>query len=712
MSAFIYDKDADGILTITMDMPNRSANIINDEFGEAFAECLERLQSDESWTGAIITSAKKTFMAGADIDMLFDERDAKVLFEKTEQMKAGFRALETMGKPIVAAINGACLGGGFELALACHHRIAINHRGTKIGLPEVMIGAIPGGGGITKVVRLIGLEAAAPILTQGKQLSPDKALSTGLIHAVVDNKDDMLRKAKAWILANPSVSQPWDQKGYRIPGGTPKSPKLAMRLPAMPAMTTSKTYNNYPAVDAIIASAVEGASVDFDTAMRIESRYFAQVVTGQVSKNMMSALWYQRNHVLKGGSRPKDVPPTTTTKVGVIGAGLMGHGIAYVTAKAGMEVVMKDINQESAEKGKAAIAKIMDKAVGRGRMSAAKRDEILDRIHATGSASDFEGCDLIVEAVFENKNLKATVTHEAEAHIADSAVFGSNTSTLPISELAKASKRPKQFIGIHFFSPVHKMELVEIIVGKDTSSETLAKAFDYVIAIKKIPIVVNDSRGFYTSRCFSTYTSEGLTLLLEGQHPRSLEVAGKRAGMPMGPLEVLDSVGLKTALSIAEETRRDFAAQGKPMEETAVEKVLSEVVRINGREGKAHGAGFYNYGKDGRKTELWDQTFGLFPTAEQKLDLQTMIDRLMFIQAIESVRCMEEGVIESVADTNIGSIFGWGFAPFQGGTLQFINAYGIKAFVDRAMELSVKFGERFEPPKLLFDMLQEGKQFK
>lgn len=711
MSAFIHEKDSDGIITITMDMPNRSANVINDELATALVESLETLKADDNWAGVIITSAKKTFLAGADLDMLFHETDPKVVFENTQAMKAAFRQLETFGKPIVAAINGACLGGGLELALACHYRIAINHRGTKIGFPEVMLGLIPGGGGVTKAVRLMGLEASASLLTQGKQVSATKAEEIGLIHAVVDNKDDMIRKAKAWILNNPTSAQPWDTKGYRIPGGTPSSPKLAMKLPVMPAMTTAKTYNNYPAVDAIIAAAVEGACVDFDTALRIESRYFAQAVTGQVAKNMMSAFWYQRNAVLKGGSRPQDIPATTTQKVGIIGAGLMGHGIAYVTAKAGMEVVMKDINKESAEQGKTAVAKIMDKAIRRGKLTTAKKDEILDRILATGNAADFADCDLIIEAVFENKNLKATVTHEAEAHISEAAIFGSNTSTLPISGLAKASKRPKNFIGIHFFSPVERMELVEIIVGEETSQEALAKAFDYVLAIRKIPIVVNDSRGFYTSRCFSTYTAEGMALLQEGQHPRSIEVAGRKAGMPMGPLEVLDSVGLKTALFVSEEYRRDYESKGIMVSETASEKVLRQIVKVNAREGKAKGAGFYEYGPNGKKTLLWDQLAVLFPRSNEKIDQQTMMDRLLFTQAIEAVKCLEEGVITAVADTNIGSIFGWGFAPFHGGVLQFINAYGIKEFVDRAMQLSMKYGERFEPPKLLFDMLQEGKKF-
>jgi 3-hydroxyacyl-CoA dehydrogenase/enoyl-CoA hydratase/3-hydroxybutyryl-CoA epimerase len=527
MNTFQYQKDPDGIITITMNMPGRSANVINEEFGEALQDALERLQKEENGTGLIITSAKKTFLAGADIDMIYEQTDPAIVFQQAEQMKAGLRQLETMGKPVVAAINGTALGGGFELALACHHRVAVEHRSTKIGLPEVMLGLIPGGGGITRVVRLIGLEAAAPLLTQGKQLSPKRALQAELIHAVAKDKDDMLAQARQWIVDNPKPQQPWDTRGYRIPGGTPQTPKLAMRLPAMPAMTTAKTYNNYPAVDAIIAAAVEGASVDFDTACRIESRYFAQAVISQEAKNMMTAFWYQRNEVLRGKSRPEGIPPTKTHKVGVIGAGLMGHGIAYVTAKAGIPVVMKDINQEQAEKGKAAIAKIMDKQVSRGRMSAEQKSDILDIIHTTGDAAHFTGCDLIVEAVFENRDLKAHVTKEAEEHLHEDAVFGSNTSTLPISGLAEASERPANFIGLHFFSPVHRMELVEIIVGKETSLETLAKAFDYVIAIKKIPIVVNDRRGFYTSRCFSTYGREGLALLLEGQQPRAIEVANR-----------------------------------------------------------------------------------------------------------------------------------------------------------------------------------------
>jgi len=711
MSGIIhYSKDEQNIVTLLLDMPGRPVNVLNDEFSEDFVVAIDRLEAEKPLVGVIIASAKKTFIAGAEVDWLFKQRDPEVLFRKVEAAKALFRRLEKLGVPVVAAINGAALGGGLEVALACHHRVAINDPKTKLGLPEVTLGMLPGAGGVTRVTRMLGLQAAFPYLSEGTQVDPQKAKEVGLVDDLAADREEMLAKARAWILANPHPAQPWDQPGYRMPGGSPSNPNVAQMLAIAPAMLRKKTYCNYPAAEGIISSMVEGAEVDFDTATRIESRYFAQVVTGQVAKNMMSAFWFQLNEINGGGSRPPGVEPTETKKVGVLGAGLMGHGIAYVTARGGMDVVMKDVTLERAEAGKARIAELLAKEVSRGRMSAGDSSAVLARIRPTASAEALRGCDLIIEAVFEDREVKGQATQETEAQIAEDAVFGSNTSTLPITGLAQRSIRPQNFIGIHFFSPVHKMRLVEIIVGKLTSARTLAKAFDYVLKIRKTPIVVNDSRGFYTSRVFGTYITEGINLLAEGQNPRAIESAGLQAGMPMGPLEVADMVGLSLAVHIREQTEKDLAAEGTALPPEPSYDVLNMMVKDKKRLGQGQGAGFYDYPAGGEKS-LWPEVYRLFPPKGEKLSQAEMIERLMFVQALETVRCVEEKVIISVADANIGSIFGWGFAPFKGGTLQYINAYGVPAFVARCRELAARYGERFAPPVLLVQMAAEGKTF-
>lgn len=705
-----YAKDEQGIVTITLDMPGRPVNLLNEEFNAALVQAVERLAADKPSTGAIITSAKKTFIAGADLDWLYAQTDPEVLFRKIEAGKAGFRKLETMGIPVVAAINGSALGGGLEVALACHHRIAIDDPRTRIGLPEVTLGLLPGGGGITRLTRMLGLLAAFPYLSEGTQVDPRTAMQAGIVDELAVDRDDLLGRAKAWILANPQAAQPWDRPGYRMPGGSPTKPEVAQMLAIAPAMLRKRTYCNYPAVEAILSAMVEGAQVDLDTASRIESRYFARVATGQVTKNMITAFWYQLNSINGGGSRPAGVERTDTRKVGVLGAGLMGHGIAYVTVRAGMDVVLKDVTVERAEAGKARIDGLLAKEVSRGRLAEGDRAVALARIRPTASAEDLDGCDLIIEAVFEDREVKAQATQEAEAHIAPDAVFGSNTSTLPITGLAARSSRPQNFVGIHFFSPVHKMKLVEIIVGKETSARTLAKAFDYVLKIRKTPIVVNDSRGFYTSRVFGTYLTEGVRLLAEGQHPRAVESAGLQAGMPMGPLEVADMVGLSLVVHIRQQTERDLAAEGKQVPADPAYDVLRMMVTDKGRLGQGQGAGFYDYAPDGSKA-LWPELLGLFPLKGGKLSQTEMIERLMFVQALETVRCYEEKVVTTVADANIGSIFGWGFAPFKGGTLQYINDYRVAAFVARCHELEAIYGERFAPPALLVEMAAAGKTF-
>ncbi len=702
-----YEKDEQNIVTLTLDMPGRNANVINEAFGAALAEALAQLQAENDLAGVILTSAKKTFMAGADLEDVDLFSDAAKVFAGSEALKAGFRQLETLGKPVVAALNGTAVGGGFELALACHHRVALDDPSIKFGFPEVTLGLLPGGGGVVRLTRMIGLQNSFPFLMEGKQVKPQEAKTAGLIDDLAANQDELMAKARAWIAAHPKAQQPWDQPGYKMPGGNAQNPKVVQMLAIAPAMLRKQTYGNYPAPEAIMRTAVLGSTLTFEAASRLESRAFAEVATSKVARNMTTAFWFQLNEINKGASRP-DLPPTETHKVGVLGAGMMGHGIAYVTAWAGMAVVLKDVTPEKAEEGKAKIAALAQKRVGRGQMTAVEKQALLDRIHATGDAADLQGCDLVIEAVFEDRELKARVTAEAEAQLAETAVFASNTSTLPITGLAERSVRPSHFIGLHFFSPVERMKLVEIIVGKETNDETLAKAFDYVLKIRKTPIVVNDSRGFYTSRVFGTYVNEGMALLAEGQHPRAIEAAGLQAGMPVGPLAVSDEVSLSLMVHIRQQTAKDLAAEGKETPQHPAFGVVDAMV-AESRLGKAHGAGFYDYPPDGKKL-LWPGLRDLFPPNGQ-LPQEEMIERLLFVQALETVRCLEEGVLRSVADANIGSIFGWGFAPFKGGTLQYINDSGLPAFVARSRELAARYGDRFQPPALLVKMAEQDNNF-
>ena len=713
-----YSKDAENIVTITLDNPDKSANVVNLKFGAAFKATIERLQQEkDSIRGIIITSAKETFFAGADIDEMFAVSDAKYFFERSLEFKAGLRYLETQGKPVVAAINGTSLGAGFEIPLACHRRIVVDNPKTQIGLPEVTLGLLPGGGGVTRMVRLIGLQPAMQYLTEGKKVSPQQALSDGLIHELAKDKEELLAKAKAWVLENKTAKAPWDIDGYKMPGGTPLTPKVAQMLPVAPAVLAKKTYNNYPAPLAIMSVAVEGAMVDFETAARIESRYFAELATGKVAKSMIKVFWKQLNAINAGNSRPKTDVKGNFKKVGVLGAGMMGSAIAYCSAISGIETVLKDVTQEGADKGKAYSENILKKRVSKGKMTKEKADGVLSKIKATASADDLKDCDLIIEAVFENRELKAGVTKEAEAQMNPTGVFASNTSTLPISGLSKASSRPENFIGLHFFSPADKMPLVEIIVGKDTSDETLSRAFDFVKAIKKTPIVVNDSRGFYTSRVFATYVLEGMALLNEGYNARSIEAAGLQAGMPVGSLALTDEVSLTLLAHIRQQTIEDLKAEGIEVAKHSAYNVAEKMLELK-RAGKAAGAGFYEYPQGGKK-HLWSGLKDLFETKEKnrddvdrmKVEEKEMIDRMLFIQCIEAVRCFDEKVLRSVEDANIGSIFGWGFAPFKGGTLQFINDYGVKEFVTRGKELHSKYGDRFAVPGSLEKMAAEGKEF-
>ena len=709
MTSVIYEKDQDNIVHLILDKPNSNANLMDQEFTDSLVAAVEKLQNDE-WAGVLFRSNKSTFFAGGNLDDLYatTRENAHILHDMVSRLKVAMRTLETSGKPVVACINGAALGGGWELALVCHHRVALS-KGVTLGLPEVTLGLLPGGGGVIRMSRLLGLQAALPYLTEGKQFKPEQGHKLGLINEIVETPEQLVDAAIAWIKANPKAQQPYDVKGYKVPGGKPSTPALAKMLPIAPAMMREKTKGTMPAPESILSVMVEGLQVDVDSAMRIETRYFVELVCSQVAKNMIGTFWYQLNEIKAGAARPDGYDTAKVSKVGVLGAGMMGAGIAYSSACKGIDVVLKDVSAENAEKGKDYSKKLLDKKVGKGRLSAEKRDATLDRILATESAEDLKGCDLIIEAVFEDRGLKAKVTQEAEAQIEPSAVFASNTSTLPITGLAEASERPANFIGLHFFSPVDKMPLVEIICGEQTSDETLAKAYDYVLQIGKTPIVVNDSRGFFTSRVFGTFANEGMAMLGEGVAPAAIENAAFLAGFPVGPLAVTDEVSMTLVEKIRNQTIKDMEAEGKPYTAHPADSVVDRMLEAS-RPGKLAGAGFYEYPKAGKK-HLWAGLKDAFG-GEAEFQLQDLKDRLLYIQAIETVRCMEEKVLTSVRDANIGSIMGIGSPIWTGGILQFINQTGLPEFVARAEQLAEQCGERFAVPSLLKDMAKDGMTFK
>jgi 3-hydroxyacyl-CoA dehydrogenase / enoyl-CoA hydratase / 3-hydroxybutyryl-CoA epimerase len=706
-----WDKDADGIVTLTMDDPSGSANVMNEAYIESMGKAVDRLVSEkDSITGVVITSAKKTFFAGGDLTSMIQAgpEDAGQSFDTVETVKKQLRTLETLGKPVVAAINGAALGGGLEIALACHHRIAADVKGSQLGLPEVTLGLLPGGGGVTRTVRMLGIQNAfVSVLAQGTGFKPAKAKDIGLVDEVLPTVEELVPAAKAWIKANPdSHEQPWDKKGYKIPGGTPSSPGLAAILPSFPSNLRKQLKGApMPAPRAILAAAVEGAQVDFDTATRIESRYFASLVTGQVAKNMIQAFFFDLQAINSGKSRPDGIGKTPINKIGVLGAGMMGAGIAYVSAKAGYDVVLKDVSLEAAQKGKGYSEKLEAKALERGRTTPEKSKALLDKITPTGDPADLAGVDFVVEAVFENQDLKHKVFQEIEDIVEPNALLGSNTSTLPITGLATGVKRQEDFIGIHFFSPVDKMPLVEIIKGEKTSDEALARVFDYTLAIGKTPIVVNDSRGFFTSRVIGTFVNEALAMLGEGVEPASIEQAGSQAGYPAPPLQLSDELNLELMHKIALATRKGVEDAGGTYEPHPAEAVVEKMIEI-GRPSRLKGAGFYEY-VDGKRTRLWPGLRETFKSGSSQPPLQDMIDRMLFAEALETQKCLDENVLMTTADANIGSIMGIGFPPWTGGSAQYIVGYqgaggtGKEAFVARARELAAKYGDRFLPPDSL-----------
>jgi len=702
-----WDKDADGIVTLTLDDPTGSANVMNEHYQESMHKAVERLVAEkDSITGVVVTSAKKTFMAGGDLKgmITIGPENAGEAFAMVENVKRDLRTLETLGKPVVAAINGAALGGGLEIALACHRRIAADVKGSQIGLPEVSLGLLPGGGGVTRTVRMLGIQNAfVSVLSQGTRFKPAQAKELGLIDEVLPTIDELVPAAKAWIKANPEAhTQPWDAKGYKMPGGTPASPALAAILPSFPALLRKQLKGApMPAPRAILSAAVEGAQVDFDTASRIESRYFTELVTGHVAKNMIQAFFFDMQAINSGGSRPEGIGKTPIKKIGVLGAGMMGAGIAYVSAKAGFDVVLKDVTIEAANKGKAYSEKIEAKALERGKTTPEKSKTLLDRITATADAKDFAGVDFVIEAVFESQELKHKVFGEIEDIVEPNAVLGSNTSTLPITGLATGVKRQDDFIGIHFFSPVDKMPLVEIIKGEKTSDDALARVFDYTLAIGKTPIVVNDSRGFYTSRVIGTFINEALAMLGEGVEPASIEHAGTQAGYPAPPLQLSDELNMELMHKIAVASRKGIEDAGGTYSPHPAEAVVEKMIEA-GRPSRLSGAGFYEY-TDGKRTNLWPGLRDTFKSGSSTPPLQDMIDRMLFAEALETQKCFDEGVITTTADANIGSIMGIGFPPWTGGAAQYITGYpgGKAAFVARAKELAARYGERFNPPASL-----------
>jgi 3-hydroxyacyl-CoA dehydrogenase/enoyl-CoA hydratase/3-hydroxybutyryl-CoA epimerase len=715
---FGWDKGADGVVVLTMDDPGQSANTMNELFETSFQATVDRLEAEkDDITGVIITSAKKTFFAGGDLHLLISAKpeDAAKVTELLDGIKANMRRLETLGKPVVAAINGSALGGGLELALACHHRVALDARGIEIGTPEATLGLLPGGGGVTRTVRMLGIaDALLKVLLQGQRHKPAAALETGLVDELVTDPADLLVKAREWIAANPEAVQPWDVKGYKIPGGTPSNPKFAANLPAFPANLRKQLKGaNFPAQRNILAAAVEGSQVDFDTASKIETQYLVDLVTGQVAKNMIQAFFFDLQAINKGASRPDGYAPRKVEKVAVLGAGMMGAGIAYVSARAGVDVVLKDVSLEAAEKGKAYSEKLVAKGVSRGKLTQEKADELLARITPTDNPEDTTGCDLVVEAVFEDPSLKKKVFGEVEKLLAPDALLGSNTSTLPITGLADGVTRPGDFIGLHFFSPVDKMPLLEIIVGEKTGDEALARAVDYAQQIKKTPIVVNDSRGFFTSRVIGTYTMEALALLAEGVPAASVEQACTQAGYPVGALALTDEINMNLWKKIHDQTRDAALAEGRDFPEHPATPVFEKMIEI-GRPGRSAGAGFYEYA-DGRKVGLWPElaeTFGTKP-GEPEIPMRDMQERMLFIESLETVKCFDEGVLRTVADANIGSIFGIGYPAWTGGVIQYINGYegGLAGFVARAKELAARYGDRFTPPESLVAKAEKGESY-
>lgn len=691
-----YFKDDNNIVTLSFNMTGLPVNVINETSMVAFRENLDKALSDQSVKGIVLTSSRKEFLVGADLNMILGIKSADEIRNAANQLHQLFRKMETGGKPIVAAINGTALGGGYEFCLACHYRVAVNDSKIEIGLPEVLLGLLPGGGGTQRLPRLIGIQESLRPLMEGMKVRPQQALQNKMVDALVNTQEELIPAAKEWILKSGHAVQPWDSKGFKIPGGGVNTPNNVMVFAGAAGLLRKKTFGNYPAPLAILNCVYEGLQLPFDRALQMEARYFAKCVMSDVAKNMIRTLFFSMNDANKGVARPANIPSGEIKKIGILGAGMMGAGIAYVSANAGLEVVLKDVSVQAAEKGKEYAQKLLLERVNKGRMKNEKMEEILARIHCTDNPGDIAGCELVVEAVFENRELKAKVTQESELAMNINAVFASNTSTLPITGLAKASSRPENFIGLHFFSPVDKMPLVEIIKGKKTSDYAIAICVDFVKKIKKTPIVVNDSRGFFTSRVFSTYLFEGFEMLAEGINPAAIENAAKAAGMPVGPLAVADEVSIELAYKINKQTEEDT---GKKNDRKAV-AVINKFMEEFNRPGKKAGKGFYEY-PPGEKKYLWPELKNYFPLTANQPDAETLKKRFLHIQALETLRCLEENVITNAKDGDLGSILGIGFPPYTGGALSYIDSIGINKFINECEQFSRKYGNRFYPAKRL-----------
>jgi len=716
-STIRWDRDDDGVVILTLDDPNQSANTMNAAYGASITAAVDRLEAEqEEITGVIIASAKKTFFAGGDLN------DLKTVTPETAQEFAGWvrenkavlRRLEMLGKPVVAAINGAALGGGLEICLACHHRVAVDDAKVQLGFPEVQLGLLPGAGGVVRTVRMFGIvNALMQLLLQGQRVRPQQALEMGLVDELVATREDLIPAAKQWIAANPEAQQPWDAAAeYKIPGGTPSTPSLAQNLPAFPANLRKQIKGaNYPAPVHIMSAAVEGAQVDFDNALEIEGRYFVDLAAGQVSKNMIQAFFFDLQRATGSRGRPEETETFTPAKMVVLGAGMMGAAIAYVSAKAGIEVVLKDVDQAAADRGKAYSEKLVAKAVERGRSTQQDGDALLARITPTTDAAAATGAELVIEAVFEDPSVKTQVFAEIEPHLPPDALLGSNTSTLPITSLAQGVSRPGDFIGLHFFSPVDKMPLLEIIKGEQTSEQALYRALDVAKLIKKTPIVVNDSRGFFTSRVIGTFINEGIAMLTEGVPAPSIEQASSQAGYPAPVLQLSDELNLKLMRKIRVAAQNAAEGTSSGWDSHPSEQVIDRMLDEFDRPGRLEGKGFYEYA-EGKRTRLWPGLRDAFPSVADPsaINLRDLEERMLVIEAIETVRCLDEGVIETVADANIGSIMGIGFPGWTGGVLQYINGYdgGLPGFVARARELAGRYGERFEPPTSLVEKADRG----
>ena len=718
---FTVETDADGIALVTWDMPGKSMNVFTEEVMDELEKIVDQVASDAAIKGAVITSGKDSFSGGADLTMLqkllglFKKEQAKnpdaaikMLFDGAGRMNWLFRKLETSGKPWVSAINGTCMGGAFELSLACHGRVAADSDKVKMALPEVKVGIFPGAGGTQRVPRLAKAQDALQMLTSGQNLSPQKAKAMGLIHEIAE-PSKLVETAKAMIKNGLDPVAPWDKKGFKLPDGPVYSAAGANLWPPAIAILRRETYGNYPAAAAILKCVYEGMLVPFDTALRIEQRYFTEIMRSREAAAMIRSLFVSLQELNKGARRPEGVPETKFKKVGVIGAGFMGAGIAYVTAKAGIPVVLIDRDQEAADKGKAHSAGLMDGLIKKGRATAEDKEKLLSLITATPDYAALDGCELVVEAVFEDSEIKKGVTEKSEAVLKSSAIFASNTSTIPITGLAKNSARPKNFIGIHFFSPVDKMMLVEIILGKKTGDKALAIAIDYVRAIRKTPIVVNDTRGFYVNRCVLRYMAESYQMLIEGVPPAMIENAAKMAGMPVGPLALTDETAIDLAQKIMKQTIRDLGEKAVDAEQFAL---INTLVDKHGRFGRKNGKGFYDYPAKPAKKKLWPGLKDLYKQQDaDKIDVEELKQRFLYTIALEAARVMEEGIVTDPREADVGSILAFGFAPYTGGALSYIDGIGGRAFLKRAKELQKKYGPQYKAPKLLADMAEKGETF-